>query len=163
MNGALGASLIAFPSGYLYWPTYEFPHRVEFDWFSYVFPTFAAIAAASAASPQQQITIQDDSAFELRRITYHADNAAAAFTSSTVPIGNLTALIVNSGSGRQLMNNPVPLDSIATPPGVTPMDLPWPKVFERNSVITLTLTNFDAAGTPAVRVVFHGRKIFSMV
>jgi len=155
-------NLIAFPSGYLYWPIYEFPHEVTFDWFTYVFPTFAAIAALSAASPQGQIIIQNDSDFELRRISYHMDNAAAAFTSSTLPMPNITALIVDSGSGRQLMNNPVPLDLIANLANTPPVELPWPKIFTRNSVVTLTLTNFDAAATPNIRVVFHGRKIFSL-
>lgn len=156
------ANLIAYPSGYMYDPLYSWDKPVIFDWFTYVFPTFAAIAAVSAATPQQQIQIQNDSDFELRWITYHMDVAAAAFNQGNAPLPNITALIVDSGSGRQLMNNPVPLGNIATSDAVQPRPLPWPKTFTRNSVITLSLTNFDAAATPNIRVCFHGRKIFSL-
>jgi hypothetical protein len=162
VNAPVPVNLIAYPSGYLYDPCYTWEKPVIFDWFSYVFPTFAAIAALSAATPQQQIQIQNDSDFELRWITYHMDNAAAAFNQGNAPLANITALIVDSGAGRQLMNAAVPLGAIATPETVQPRPLPWPKTFTRNSTITLALTNFDAAATPNIRVTLHGRKIFSL-
>ena len=152
---------IAFPPAYWYRPTYDFPGKVGFDWFTYVFPTFAAIGVGAAN--QQQLIIQNDSDFECRRIVFHMDLAAAAYTTSTQPMPNVTALIVDSGSGRQLMSAAVPLASIATLEGQPPVDLPWPKIFIRNSTISLTLTNFDAAvATANFRVSLQGRKIFPL-
>ena len=157
---AVPFGIIAFPDGYRYEPTYHFPQRVVFDWFTYEFPLWAAIAVG--ATVQQQILIQADSDFELRRIAVHFTLAEAAFVSAAVPYSNISALITDSGSGRNLMNNPVPLDMIASLPGQSPRDLTWPKIFIRNSTITVALTNFDAAATPLVRLSFQGRKIFPL-
>lgn len=151
-------SMIAFPANYLYQPVYDFPPGAQFDYFGYVFPTFAAIAVGGNAT--QQVTIQADSDFEIRRIQYHADIAAAAFVANTRPIPNYTIQLTDSGAGRNLFNIPAPLDSIATF-GEQPVDLPWPKIISRNSTLLCQLTNFDAAvATYTVRIVLLGRKIF---
>lgn len=158
-NNSPDFRLIAFPAAYLYEPTYNFGGPVSFDWFTYMFPLFPAIPLAGTNT--QQVIIQNDSDFELRRIVYHEDIAAAAYTDSARPIPNCTILITDSGSGRNLMSNPVPLSSIACF-GDNPVDLPWPKIFTRNSTIQVAITNFDAAVTPNIRLSFQGRKIFPM-
>lgn len=94
---------------------------------------------------------------------YHLDAAAAQGASNTLAIPNITALLNDSGSGRNLMNAALPLPMIASPDGNhTPAEFPWPKIFTRNSTISLTLTNYDAAvATNNIRVALYGRKIFS--
>lgn len=149
-----------YPPGYCYKPTYEFDQDVAFDYFDYAFPTFAALAAAAQA--QQQILIQNDSDFECRRISFYATIANAAFVSAAIPVPSVTAIITDSGSGRNLSNNPVPLTSIAYGALERAFDLPWPKIFTRNSTVTLTLANFDAAAAYYIRVTMHGRKIFPL-
>jgi hypothetical protein len=149
-----------YPPGYCYFPTYEFDQNVAFDVFDYVFPTFTTLAAA--ASAQQQVLIQNDSDFECRRISWYATIANAAFVSAAIPVPSVTAVLTDSGSGRNLENNPVPLVMIGYGPLQQPFDLAWPKIFTRNSSITLTLTNFDAAASYNIRVTLHGRKIFPL-
>lgn len=157
--------ITASPDNYEYVPTYDFKVPVTFDWFAYVFPTFTALAALGGTAPQQ-IVIQADSDFELRRIVYHADRAAAAFTSAAVPIPNYTIMLQDSGSGRNLFNAAVPLSSVALngslgkPEGFGNME--WPKIFARNSTVVCQLTNFDAAVADYnVRIVLLGRKIYN--
>lgn len=149
-----------YPPGYCYKPTYEFDQNVAFDVFDYTFPLFAALAAAATA--QQQLLIQNDSDFECRRISWYATIANAAFVSAAIPVPSVTAIITDSGSGRNLENAAVPLSQIGYGPLQEPFDLPWPKIFTRNSTVTLTLANFDAAASYNLRVTMHGRKIFPL-
>ena len=129
------------------------------DLFSYVFPTFTIAPAGVAVT--QQIQIQADSDFELLQLMYAADIALAAYVWNTRPIPNITAIMTDTGSGRQLMNGAVPLTAIA---GIAeqPAWLPQTKVFQRNASVSLQLTNFDAAVTYNVRVTMVGRKIFQI-
>lgn len=147
---------------YNYAPTYDMPPNVVADFFGYVFTEIAAPAAAGGAS-QQQVIIQDDSDFEMRLLVYHFTRADAAFTNSSRPIPNWTIQITDSGSGRTLFNNPVPLDTIAQNSEAPPRDLPWPKIFRRNSTVQINIVNFDAAeANGRLRFVMLGRKLFTL-
>lgn len=155
----MSAQVIRYPDASQYVPVYNFDRPVSFDWFGYVFPTFSAIAVG--ATQQQQIIIQADSDFELRRICYHYDRAGAAFTQQTRPIPNISIQIQDSGSGRNLFNAAVPLTSVANAPDQAQRDMTWPKIFARNSTIVVQLTNFDAAVSDGnTRISFLGRKIY---
>lgn len=162
IGSPLNPAVYKYPPGYCYQPTYEFDQNVAFDVFDYAFPLFTAATLVAAAAVQQQVLIQNDSDFECRRISWYATIANAAFVSAAIPIPSVTATITDSGSGRQLESAAVPLTSIAYGPLQEPFDLPWPKVFTRNSTVVLTLTNFDAAQAYNVRVTMHGRKIFPL-
>lgn len=136
----------------------EKPNLVS-DVFFYVLPTFAALAPAGNAT--QSVNIQADSAFECVAIAFHADIAAAAFLYNTRPIPNVTLILQDTGSGRNLMNGAVPLSAlvgVAEHPGY----LPQPKTFNPNATIQATLTNFDAAVTYNIRLTLIGRKIFNL-
>lgn len=134
--------------------------NVVLDYFSYVFPTFTGLAPLGV-SATQQVQIQADSDFELLQLMYAADIALAAYVWNTRPIPNISAVITDTGSGRQLMNGSVPLTAIA---GIAeqPAWLPQTKIFQRNATVSLQLTNFDAAVTYNVRVTMVGRKIFQL-
>lgn len=129
------------------------------DYFIYVFPTFAALAPAGAQT--QQVQIQADSDFEVQQIAVHPDIAAAAYLWNTRPLPNVTAILTDTGSGRQLMNGGVPLSAFMGI-GEQPAWLPQFKTFQRNATIALQLTNFDAAVTYNLRVSLIGRKIFQL-
>lgn len=147
---------------FFYKPTYQWGGNVNLDLFWLVFPTFGPMTAALVQT--QTVNVPNDSDFECRAICYHMDSAAGQQASNTDPIPNITAMLTDSGSGRQLMSAPIPLGLLASSdsPQATKVELPWPKIFTRNSTISLQLTNFDAAvATNVVRVVMAGRKIFS--
>lgn len=151
---------IVFPDDYPYQPTYNWQNPVEFDAFWLVFPTFGPFTAG--LNVQNSVTIPNDADFECRRIIYHVD-AATQLTQATQIIPNITLLLTDGGSGRALMNAAAPLASIACPEAGPAVDLAWPKIFTRNSLITASLTNFDGAATTfLIRLTLCGRKIFSL-
>lgn len=153
------AATIQFPPDYLYQPTYEWGNSVSFDTFWMVFPTFGPFTAGLNVT--NSINVPNDADFEVRRIIYHVD-AAAQLTQATQIIPNITLLLTDSGSGRNLMNAAAPIASIACPEAGPAVDLPWPKIFTRNSSIQASLTNFDGAATTfLIRLTLAGRKIFS--
>lgn len=149
-----------FPADYLYQPTYNWATPVRFDTFWLVFPTFGPMTAGLQQT--QQVNIPNDSDFECRRLSFHVDAAGAQLTVATAILPNMTILINDSGSGRNLMNAAAPLASVAESEAFSEQDMVWPRIFTRNSQIAITLTNFDAAAvTNNIRITMHGRKIFT--
>lgn len=129
------------------------------DHFVMELPVFAAIAAANGQQTQQmQIPADSDFYWQIGAMQY--DLALAAFTISTAPMPNMSILITDSGSGRQLANASIPVTNLF---GTLyrPMRLPFCKLFTANAVISATVTNFDAASaTGNLRLSFIGQKIF---
>ena len=119
-----------------------------------------ALALASGDSANDTINIEADSDFLMQKLSYQADIAAAAFTDSGRPIPNVTVQLIDTGSGRQLMQNPIPIPSIFGT-GQLPFILPNPRKFLRNSTIQVAYTNFDAAVTYNIRLAFIGYKIYA--
>lgn len=151
---------IKFPENYTYRPTYELPDNTMPDFFAYQSAVFSNLAAATGTS-SQQIQIQNDADFELRCIAYYFNLANAAFMQSTRPIPNCTLMITDTGAGRNLFSNPVPIASIAWNGEGDRRDLPWPKIFGRNASVQLTVANFDAAvATGQLYITLLGRKLF---
>jgi hypothetical protein len=133
--------------------------RVWRDWFAYQVPVFSNLAA-NGGTATNQIVIQNDSDFEWVAGSLAFDQAAAAYTYQNTPIPNMSVLIVDGGSGRQLMNAPVPVISVFGLPG-KPKMLPISKVFGRTAVVQFTVTNYDAAvANGNLRLTLHGWKIF---
>jgi len=118
-----------------------------------------AIPLAAGASANDIINIEADSDFILQKLTYEADIAGAAFIESTRPIPNVTVQLIDSGSGRQLMQNPVPIPAIFGT-GELPFILANPRLFAKNSTIQVAYTNFDAAAGYTIRLSFIGYKIY---
>lgn len=118
-----------------------------------------ALAIAAGGSANDVINIEADSDFILQKLAYQADNAGAQQTDSTRVIPNVTVQITDTGSGRQLMQNPVPIESFFGY-GALPFILPNPRIFMRNSTIQIAFTSFEAAATPNVRLAFIGYKIY---
>jgi hypothetical protein len=137
----------------------------------------AALGLAALANATDTIQIEADSNFILQKLTYHAlgddDGAEVVSTLVTDPTtfftGGLTAQqriipavalqIVDTGSGRQLMQNPIPISSFFGT-GELPFILPNPRLFMRNSTIQVAFTSFDAVNAYNIRLAFIGYKVY---
>jgi len=119
-----------------------------------------ALALVAGGSANDIVNIEADSDFMLQKFAFQADIAAAAYTDSTRPWPNVTVQLIDSGSGRQLMQQPIPVTSFMGT-GELPFILPNPRKFLRNSTIQVAFTNFDAAVTYNLRLAFIGYKIYA--
>lgn len=125
----------------------------------YIYEAEALAIAPLTGTADDVINIEADSDFILQKMTYEADIAAAAFTFTSNPIPLITIQIIDSGSGRQLMQQPIPVNSFMGD-GKLPFYLPNPRKFLRNSTIQIAFANFDAAITYNIRLAFIGYKIY---
>ncbi len=107
------------------------------------------------------IQIEADSDFLIQKLAYFSNIAGAAQTFQTIDVPLVTILIVDTGSGRQIMNNPVPVPSLFGD-GRLPYILPTPKLFVKNSRINVTLFNFSSSTEyDDIWINFEGKKIFT--
>jgi hypothetical protein len=131
--------------------------QYEEDFFVYT-AQFAALAPAAVA--QSSIQIQADSHFKWIKATLQCDIAAAAYLDSTRPIPLASLQITDGGTGRQLLFQAMPLETIFGS-GALPFILPVPRIFRARSNISLSITNFSAATTYNIRLAFVGTKMFA--
>lgn len=118
---------------------------------------FLSLAAGTTAT--NTVSIQADSDFELMKLAFAADVAAGVQTDSTRVIPQCTLIILDTGSGRQLMNQGIDLSTFFGT-GQMPFIMPLIKTFRANTAIQLALTNYSAAQTYNVRLSLIGAKIF---
>ncbi len=135
------------------WENVEYRRR---DFYTYESET---VALGVGLSSNDVINIEADSDFILQKLTYQADIAGAAQTDGTRVIPNVLVQLIDTGSGRQLMQNPIPIPNIFGI-GAIPFILPNPRLFMRNSTIQIAYTSFEAAITPTVRLSFIGYKVY---
>ncbi len=120
---------------------------------------FTAAELIAGATVNKAVAIQADSAFKWTKATYYADIAGAVFTDSTRPIPQVALQILDTGSGRQLFNQAVPLVNIFGN-GQLPFILPVERVFQARSSISVSVVNFSAATAYALRISLIGSKVF---
>lgn len=120
-----------------------------------------SLGLATGTSSNDTIQIEADSDFILQKLAQHTTLADATYVSSATPIPNISLLITDTGSGRQMMNNPIPIPSFFGS-GQLPFILPNPRKIAKNSVLNIAYTNFDAAQTYSVRLAFIGYKIYEL-
>lgn len=129
------------------------------EFFQYQIPVFTNLAAGGG-TVTNNLLIQADSDFEWSVGTYEFDLASAAVLINTQSLPNMTILLTDSGSGRQLSSAAVPLPSLFGS-FLMPNRLPITKVFKANSNIAVTAINFDAAvATGNLRLTMTGWKIY---
>jgi len=107
------------------------------------------------------IQIEADSDFLIQKLAYFSsiDGTPQSLLSADIPL--CTILIVDTGSGRQIMNAPVPVGALFGD-GRLPYILPTPKLFVKNSRINVTLFNFSVATEyDDIWINFEGKKIFT--
>lgn len=129
------------------------------DFFTYSTPNpFSNIAVGGNAT--QQIQIQADSDFLIQKLCYYTNTANVAQTANSIPIPNLSCIITDTGSGRQLMNTAIPVANIFGT-GQNPFILPKPKLIAASSNLQIQVFNFDAAvATQQLYLAFIGVKIY---
>lgn len=116
---------------------------------------------ANGATATGTINIQADSDFVVQKLTYFADIALAAQTDSSRIVPLATVQITDSGSGRNLMESPSPINSVFGT-GELPFILPTPKLFLARTTITMDITNFSTSSTYNIRLSFIGYKVFRL-
>lgn len=127
------------------------------DWFTYGV-SFGNLAAGAVVA--NNIQIQADSSFELIKLSVYGTlhGGTAPFTNAQLIECNI--FITDSGSGRQLMNTPIPVNSIAGT-GQLPYILSESRIFKGNSTVQFNMTNFSAANQyDNVSLALGGRKLF---
>ena len=139
------------------YPNWDDAPYLNVDFYAYnaVFGTIAG----SATSITVPITIQADSKFEWMKSTIfgYKDGETEPFQSTDVL--PLTILIQDSGSGRLLMNAPVPVSNMAGT-GQLPFILPESRIFQPNATVSFTLNNLSTSQYDNVEFTMLGRKIF---
>ena len=128
------------------------------DFFIYAIE-FTTLAAGATATGN--IQIQADADFEVQKLSYFADIAGAAQTVTTQVVPLTTVLIVDAGSGRQIMNESIAVGALFGD-GRIPFILPTPRVFAARSNITFTVANFSSATTYRLRLNLIGTKLFQV-
>ena len=121
-----------------------------------------ALAIAAGGTATDQIAIEADSNFVWIKAAYMADLAGAAQTDATRVVPNVDVQLVDTGSGRQLLNGNIPIPSIFGT-GELPFVLPIPQVLLSNSVLRIDFTSREAVNTPNIRLAFIGYKDFGSV
>lgn len=124
----------------------------------YVYTSNVA-SIAPGANAEDSINIQADSNFLLQKITYFADIAGAAQTDSSRVVPLVTVQITDTGSGRQMFSDQIPIPAIFGT-GKLPFILPNPRLFAANSNIAVSYTNIDAAVTYRIYLQFAGIKTY---
>jgi hypothetical protein len=112
------------------------------DFYSYT--QRVAIAGAISTTVALTFQIEADSYFYMNALSYQADSALAGVTHATNVIPLVTLVLFDSGSGRQLMGNAVPLNCLCGEVGGQPFRLPKPRRFAPTSQIQATLVNYSA-------------------
>jgi hypothetical protein len=133
------------------------------------FYVYEAQCTALAASAQSTDTIQieADSNFILQKFAYHCQAPAATMLAASALglveaqriIPPVAIQLIDTGSGRQLMQNPIPIPSLFGN-GQLPFILPNPRMFLRNSTIQVAFTNLDVTNAYTVRLAFIGFKVY---
>jgi hypothetical protein len=120
--------------------------------------SFLALAAASTVT--NNIAIQADADFLILAQTYAADVAAAGQTvqTATNPLANV--LLINTGTGENLMNQALPVTDIFGS-GQFPFILPQPILLPARSNLAVQVNNRDAAQTYNLFLNFIGVKLYS--
>lgn len=129
------------------------------DFFVYEVDFTTGIAAG--ATSNGSFTVQANSDFKWLKACYFADIALGNQTNDTRVIPLATVLVMDQGSGRQLMSTAVPISSIFGT-GEIPFILPNPKIFAAKSTVAVTVANFSGATAYNIRLSFIGVKLFNV-
>lgn len=125
--------------------------------------TYNAKVTAIATAATSTVNVQIDAAapFLIVNQTFEADLAGVAQTSGALIFPNVTVLLTDTASNRQMMDVAVPITSIFGN-GQFPYILPEPKLMPANSVLSVAFTSFEAAATPTIRLSFNGYKLYQL-
>lgn len=125
------------------------------DFFTYVIPITEPLNADTQTDAN--VNIEADSDFLCQKLTA----MVLLDDDSVVPLDEaaLTIVILDTGSGRNIMSSAVPLNGMFGT-GQLPFILPTPKVYKASGQIQVTVFNVGAANYNAVYLNFIGQKCF---
>jgi len=132
------------------------PRQGARDFFFYTH----AVVTLSVANPTATAVIQldTDSDFYLIAMTQQTDITGLTLTEATNVIPLARVLITDSGSGKALMNSPVPLGALMGD-GKRPYRFIRPRLFSGGSTIQLAYSNYVTGATvQTLQTVLHGYK-----
>jgi len=128
--------------------------QIQTDPFTYL----ATFSFSSATTLPFNINIQADSDFIILQTMYFVNVAAASQERSTQALFNGTVLMTDTGSGRQLMDSSVPVDSLFGN-GQFPYIWPSPKMLSSKSTFQVQATQIEST-TQTLYLSFSGIKVF---
>jgi len=131
--------------------------QIQLDPFTYAAPVFQFTAAGTLTG---LISIQADSDFIIQSGCYFVNVAAAAQTRSNQNLFNGTFVLTDTGSGRQLMNQGVPVDSMFGN-GQFPFIWQQPKMLLSKTSLQVQVTQIEAT-VQDLYLSFNGVKVFRM-
>lgn len=136
------------------------PRATGTDYFWYTHTPISTLAS-TAPTATGTINLDADSDFYCIGLSYAASIADAALTESGNVLPLVRLLITDTGSGKALMNQALPLYAFMGD-GKRPYRLARPRVFLANATIQLSFTSFVAVGTTYsdLQVIFHGYKVY---
>jgi hypothetical protein len=112
-----------------------------------------------SGSNTQVININADSDFQIEKLTFWADTALQSQTADTRFLPFATVLIIDTGSGRQFTDQPIPITSLFGT-GEIPFVLKQPKILSARTSVSVLVANLDTANQIDVRLSFIGSKLF---
>jgi hypothetical protein len=125
------------------------------DFFTYS-ATFNTVT--NGTSQTSNIQIQADSDFEIQKLT--AELIVSLGTDAAPLDFPVTVLLTDTGTGRQLMNQAVPIQSLFGT-GALPFILPNTKILAANAVLAVQVNNLSTAVPyDRIQLSFIGRKLF---
>jgi hypothetical protein len=136
--------------------TLEPQKRITESFFTYTL-NFLALAGATTVTNTLSFEAQTD--FRWIKACFFADIATAVQTDSSLVVP-LVTILMSEGSGEQLSNIALPLNSIFGY-GKDPFILPISRIFLGRSTINVQATNLTAATTYNLRLCFIGAKIYT--
>lgn len=138
------------------------PREMGADYFWYA----ATVAGLQSTAPTATsiINVDADSDFYCVALSYQAGiltgSTVALLTEATNVIPAVYLQITDTGSGKALMNTPLPMGSFMGD-GKRPYRLVRPRVFLSNATIQLNYTSYIVAGTIyQITTVLHGYKVY---
>jgi hypothetical protein len=122
--------------------------------------SFSISSIANGASSTVNVNIESNSPFVWEKTAYFCDIAGAVQTDSSRVIPLITVQLVDSGSARQLYDRAQPFAIFSGEQGL-PALMPQPYVFQPNSNVNGTFTNYSNATTYAnVYLSMIGYRVF---
>ncbi|MGH9780194.1 MAG: hypothetical protein ACRD33_00110 [Candidatus Acidiferrales bacterium] len=142
---------------------FQLPAGANQDWFSYPL-LFTELTADTSQTLQIQIDASADfylTQIEQLTINVTAEASTDPITADTAILPQVTMLLNDSGSNRNLMQGGVQLSSIAGN-GPWPHYLRHPRRFARNSAFSVTLVSTDANNDYTIFLNFEGFKTYNV-
>lgn len=126
----------------------------------FIYEADAPAALNAAEATQYSFNIAGDSDFFWTKFSVFALVGGAATVRSLDQLAAVTLLLTNTKTGRQYMNNPVPLPNIAGN-GQFPFILPQVVLWEAFATIQISLANEGNADYSNLQLSFIGVKAFT--